>query len=403
VIKELESDYGKENTIVINAGNSFCKTNSADGVIKDKALLTFGAFEKMGIDIYGVGVFDLIFGVGFLNEQATGKTMQFLCANLLKKKDDQPNFKPYVLLNRNGKKILVTQAIDPNSELPDKDFYCDDVVKRLAGIRDSVPHDYLIVVLYASEEDAQAYLKQLTGVNIAILGSQRGQADKKKYVGETLVLYNNYLGRSLAFVDITFPSKNVKNLTDEVKTDGPHYEVVSMENVKEDPEIEKMITDYKLKNGLYKLKNPDETVQYAENYNYVGKDWCVKCHQEIVDSWSKTKHAHAMDTLIEKGKQDDPNCFSCHVTAVMGAGGGNTGQWAGEFVNMAFTPHMANVQCESCHGMADGHVNNPKAWFVQNITPETCKRCHTPERDPGFDNKQDWKKGIHIIKQGEKK
>ena len=74
-----------------------------------------------------------------------------------------------------------------------------------------------------------------------------------------------------------------------------------------------MIVDFKKRNGLDLNKGTTKTVYYQENYYYIGKDWCVKCHEEIVDSWSNTKHAHAMETLVKEGRQDDPACHFHHL------------------------------------------------------------------------------------------
>ena len=103
---------------------------------------------------------------------------------------------------------------------------------------------------------------------------------------------------------------------------------------------------------------------------YVGVDKCKLCHKIQFDSWSKTKHAKAFDSLKpeEKAKKE---CIDCHVTA------GNK--------------DLAGVQCEACHGAGSDYktlaIMKDKAKSVAaglKIPAEKdCLVCHN-KKSPNF-------------------
>ena len=83
--------------------------------------------------------------------------------------------------------------------------------------------------------------------------------------------------------------------------------------------------------------------------SYVGAEACKRCHAAIYESWSTTKHAHAMKTLVDGNSDADPECVRCHSIGWSPA----LPYWMrtkSGFQTLEKTPERANVQCESCHG-----------------------------------------------------
>ena len=64
----------------------------------------------------------------------------------------------------------------------------------------------------------------------------------------------------------------------------------------------------------------------------------------ILDAWSKTKHAKAIDRFGRDERKAGNPCIGCHIT-----GSKDPVEIEGQLVN-------ANVQCESCHGPGKAHV-----------------------------------------------
>jgi len=117
----------------------------------------------------------------------------------------------------------------------------------------------------------------------------------------------------------------------------------------------------------------------AEIYGqYVGSEICGDCHADISQLWSQTPHANAYDSLLNSGQQDLPACLLCHVV-----GYGKTGG----FLDHELTLELSGVQCESCHGPGEHHIDKPDDTrsIIPSPTEQDCRTCHTMSQDPHFD------------------
>jgi Cytochrome c554 and c-prime len=117
---------------------------------------------------------------------------------------------------------------------------------------------------------------------------------------------------------------------------------------------------------------------------YVGISACATCHSKAVEIWKTTKHSHAYQTLLDRKRTSDPECVSCHVVGFSEKGG---------FVSQEKSPHLADVQCEACHGARKDHALNPTVKSiaaVEHPAKKACLGCHTPPHSPGFDAKKYW-------------
>ena len=142
----------------------------------------------------------------------------------------------------------------------------------------------------------------------------------------------------------------------------------------------------------------------AEAPDYKGFRVCTKCHDAQGDSWKKTAHARAFESLRAGSKADvkrkagldpaadytaDPNCVGCHATGHGKPGGYRVGMDADE------ARVLAGVGCESCHGpggryrdlhgaasdrlksAGDTSPRAPLAEAGQNFDYEqACAACH---------------------------
>ncbi len=128
---------------------------------------------------------------------------------------------------------------------------------------------------------------------------------------------------------------------------------------------------------------------------FAGITPCRSCHEPIVDLYSKSRHARAMQTLIDKNKDQDAYCVSCHSVGSKTKGG---------FVSNQDSPFLANVQCENCHGPRKSHSLNPlpstqrspqeKAKNRQDAQ-EVCLTCHNVQHSPNFKYETYWPKIKH--------
>ena len=113
---------------------------------------------------------------------------------------------------------------------------------------------------------------------------------------------------------------------------------------------------------------------------FSGEKRCSICHERESIQWQLTRHADAFSSLVRKGREDDENCVSCHVTGFERPGGYDRN-------NRKQAKYFEGVQCESCHG--PGHEScsaftgvkkkmNASGWR------KLCLSCHTKEESLNF-------------------
>jgi hypothetical protein len=122
-----------------------------------------------------------------------------------------------------------------------------------------------------------------------------------------------------------------------------------------------------------------------DDYRLAASAACVSCHQEDSAAWERSHHAQAWKTLRGRGAHFDPYCQQCHTTGYGLPGG---------FASAGRTPQLGGVGCESCHGPAQAHVQDPKAR-TPFAARDQCGRCHDPENSPKFAFAPYWERIRH--------
>ena len=377
---QLIAEAGPENTIVINTGDNFQDTGEVE---KKKAEVLFNAFAMIGIDCICLGDREFVFGAPFLGHLASRWPVNLVCTNLEGAGRESPHIVPYLRLNKGNIQVLITSVIDPLllKSTGEKIAFTDPVT-AIKRVREAISHDLFIVICHAKSAIAEKWLAQVSGINLAILGHQTGVGKEKTEINGAVVVFNNDRGQIVAHVDL-MPRKG------SYQVGGPQNTVLHVEEIAEDPMVSRLIEQYEAwSRKHYYEKSKDQRsgkVGRCQGNIYAGKDGCKECHQEKVTSWAKTAHARALASLIRKGKEYDPKCLPCHVTGMRDGG----------FVSLDSTPHMANVQCEACHGPAGLHAGDPYYVYDQQAGVQTCQRCHTKETDPDFVFGKKRQKGVH--------
>jgi hypothetical protein len=119
---------------------------------------------------------------------------------------------------------------------------------------------------------------------------------------------------------------------------------------------------------------------------FAGSASCALCHADAHKTYTESRHAHAMQTLINKGKHEDPECVVCHSVGAEKLGG---------FVSMKDSPQFANVQCENCHGPRKEHTLNPSIKSSEGSAKPVCVTCHNGQHSPNFNLSTYWEKIKH--------
>lgn len=124
---------------------------------------------------------------------------------------------------------------------------------------------------------------------------------------------------------------------------------------------------------------------------YVGASACIECHGERHSHWSATDHAQAFQTLVNSGDQANSLCLACHTVGFRKRSG---------YVDEQNTPHLKNIQCESCHGPGSNHVADPDNQHLAiNYQSDLCGKCHQSCHslcgDDHHPELEDWRNSRH--------
>lgn len=119
---------------------------------------------------------------------------------------------------------------------------------------------------------------------------------------------------------------------------------------------------------------------------FAGSASCMSCHAQAHDVWKNSAHGEALRTLEKENHDQDPDCVGCHVVGLDKITG---------FASRKATPDLANVGCESCHGPAKAHAENPTVHRLPRVERDTCMTCHNVAHSPEFDFEKYWEKIKH--------
>jgi hypothetical protein len=120
--------------------------------------------------------------------------------------------------------------------------------------------------------------------------------------------------------------------------------------------------------------------------SYVGSDRCVKCHETAAAVWSKSGHAQAFATLVERKADADPKCIPCH-TIGFGTASGYRRDFNGS--------KLVHAGCESCHGPGSLHVRLQEGdesidFAYRPLGAGDCQKCHYGEFSRPFNWDEFW-------------
>ena len=149
------------------------------------------------------------------------------------------------------------------------------------------------------------------------------------------------------------------------------------DQIPDDPKGTKIFSNY---NARVKAEKLLEKLPRFATDKYAGTEACLSCHQQAHDVWASSSHAKALSTLEKLGQDRDPDCTGCHVVGLSSESG---------CTSRNGTPTLANVGCESCHGPAAKHVEEPSTRTTADAM-QSCKSCHTLEHSPGFSVDKAW-------------
>jgi hypothetical protein len=381
----------QENVLVLDAGSLFGQRRD-----EERAQSIFLAEEtaKLGYDVFGLGEWDLNYGLGFLREIEKTHGFTWTNANVRREGSSELIFPPYVVREIAGLKVGTISVLSPRYKIitmtsePDN-FVVESPRDALNEFLPELREKADLIVLLAQMPSAEIREMLLdmgegTGIDVCIEGHEAKQYRRANNVGDVLLLAANNQGKYVGQVDmIVTPEGKVQDAT------------VTMHALdQQSPEIEdlaKRVDQFKADNAAKSkaaLSFDHERPHGASNERFLGVHTCARCHTETARSYAESAHAQAFQALVTKGQAQNPECVSCHVVGFHHQNGYD--QVADG--NVPGREALKNVQCEACHGYGTAHARDG-SWAAQ--AKASCVTCHDEANSPEFDYETYWAKIAH--------
>ncbi|MDH5182792.1 MAG: multiheme c-type cytochrome [Gammaproteobacteria bacterium] len=353
-------------TVVVSAGDILAEADE-QGLIKNRYLLQ--AYEKMGFDAIVPGERELDATIGIANQSGI----------------------PWVLSNAPGQSGLATSRIKilstgqrviilgivqpglPKTKLQEPKAAIESALYKLS----LKPKDIVILLAHAEPSYLQG-LGKLKQVDIIVRGHLlEPVATPEGRMKRPYILAAGHRGQRLGVAQFTLG----------VKPQLLHNRSIALSKaVPDHPALIALYQSYdKEVTHWYRQKSKRMKQAGAEASPYATVSSCQKCHGSVAQIWQKSRHAKAVQSLQQAGKDQDPECLVCHTTG-MGKRGG--------FISRDINPQLENVQCEACHGAARKHAEYPGRYRAKNGFA-ACKSCHSKENSPDFTLSMYWQQIAH--------
>jgi hypothetical protein len=376
--------------LVVDAGDVMGTRNKREKRQTDFLLEQTGTF---GYDAIGVGERDLNYGYDYLVEVMERHGLPYTSANVRFADTGELIVPEYRLVERNGVTFGVCSVMDPAQKIismaaGDREYRVDD---PLATLRELIPRlreqcDTVVLLSHLGDRGTEAIVKDVQGIDLAVVGHSFRSYNREKIVGDTIVLSAVYDGRVIGRSDIHVRPSDGKVMAVQV-------DVVSLDDsVADDPTMLATVE------GFLKAVEEERIAQRAafprnlgdESEHFLGSNNCRACHTTIYNEWRKTDHARSFTALRAQSMQTEPECLVCHTTGYRHHNG----------YDEEHQTSLTQVQCEACHGYGTAHRRDGS---MNEVARESCTMCHDndvrpcfdPENDPPFHYETYWEKIAH--------
>lgn len=383
----------------MDAGNWAENLGSPDGLIKTRTLLA--AMGDLGYVAANVSERDLASGYDAFLELKKDASFPMVSANLVFQSTGKPIAEPYTIIKFDARKFPALKAplrvavigvtrFNPTflKSAPPKENViiaapADELKKYLPEMRKKA--DQVIVLAALPKDDAHMLAREVPGIDVIVGAYQATITAIEEKEGNTRIFYCGNQGKYLAELR-AFKEDDLTELKTALHYLNADYPVDQSMQAKVQAALVQ-INDRNKTAAQHATKAPGSVASAAPPVPpaFLTAEACRDCHATDFELWERSGHAHAMQTLIDKKSEFNPQCVGCHVVAFQRANG---------FTDLKTTPQLANVQCEACHGAAARHVKDPSVPYGR-AGPMSCVRCHNPENSPNFEFNAYWARIRH--------
>ncbi|MHC4398165.1 MAG: multiheme c-type cytochrome [Planctomycetota bacterium] len=335
----------------------------------------------MGVAAHNVGGPEATLGPDYLRESAKRLNVPLVSANT-RDADGRPIAEPLRIVEAAGRRVALVgvlsekYATDGVSVAPPRDAVLD-ALDRASG-----RYDVVVVLAYLPEEELCDLAETLPEADV-VVGGPTGQPVAPVSIGPTLLASATRQGKFLARLDAPVAGATGRWSGTIVELD---------ERFDDNPRQLANLQAFYAR--LAERDFAPEQTPFAKplaaarpGHRIAGSESCRECHAEDDALWESSGHAHAWESLREKGAHVDPECQRCHTTGYGLPGG---------FASVDRSAERVDVGCESCHGPSHGHALDPEvptAHFAG--AKDHCVGCHDRENSPHFELDAYWKKIHH--------
>ncbi len=335
--------------------------------------------RAMGIAAHNLGAAEAALGADYLREVRDRLGVPFLSTNL---RDAQgapvAACSIEIEATPGGMRVMLVGVVSPRlvrGELQAVEPR-DSILEALVSGR---AHDALVVLAYLPEPELRQLAAELPEADL-VIGGPTGQSIAPTRSGPTWLAAATNKGKFLVVMESTGRGASWSGQVVELSPSLPDDPAQSRNLEQFHTELARR--DFPAaETGLLPRSLPN----LPAAYQVAGNQACRGCHREDCEPWDRSKHALTWQTLKDRGLHVDPQCQTCHTTGYGLPGG---------FQSIARSPERTAVGCESCHGPAQGHVDQPRIR-TPFASRDQCFSCHDLENSPRFAFEDYWKRIRH--------
>ncbi len=389
-LDSLRADYGQ--VMLVDNGGFFPEDGETH---RDVAVFLMDMMKKLNVTAVNVGERDLVYGRAFLEQNVKQSRLPVVSANLLDKRSRRPVFPPAIVTQVGTVKVGIFGLITNKAELgkAGDSLVIDD---PLATARRQVAElkrkgaQVIVLLSQLDKPDSEDLVSAVDGIDAVVVGRNPLPMLKGEMIKNTIACYGgeqgHYACRSILSLDankhLATAEAEAVTLVAEV---GERADIAATVKAFDDGFNEKLRQKEIEKVAKAKAEVTDESPSH-----FVGGHLCIRCHPKEGTQWKTTAHAVAWKTLVDTKSDAKAECLGCHVAGYQRPGG---------FTTAATTGFLADVQCESCHGMGTDHDRFSDA--EHHPSAKMCVSCHDSKNDPHFNFETALLKVTHTNTSGE--
>ncbi len=319
---------------------------------------------------------------------------RFLSANVLGHAGQHLNLPPYLIRKVRGGRLrgrtlrIGFIGVTAVGDARERAFVVEDPLRAVRRLlpRVRARADVIVVLAYLPQEMVERLARENPDVDVILASVGQPLWLSPTNIGRTYIAYSAYQTKLLGELRLYWDERSAS-----VRVRARYVELDSL--VPDDPSTEALRAEARRELAAVQQRLAERARAEAvrgtpagDGATFIGSGACQSCHPAAYAVWAGSGHAHAFATLQRVKRENDPQCFGCHVTGYGRPGG---------FLTVFSTPRLKDVQCEACHGPASRHLEDPARPYGAVGVPEGCLPCHTRENSPDFEPLSYWARVKH--------